>query len=87
MALNNFLLVSEFLLVVLSCSHTFQSKPTRCGKLFYFIQEGSLSLKGQDACELQKLNQNLKELGCSCCNHQATKLVSKSRRRMSLTTF
>lgn len=84
MALNNFLLVSAFLLVVLSsvsCSHTFQSKPSGCGKLSYFIQEGSLSLKGQDVGELQKLNQNLKELACSCCNHQGNKVGEQVKKK------
>jgi hypothetical protein len=74
MALNTFLLVSAFLLVVLSCSHTVQSKQT--GQLFNFIKrtEGSLSQKGQDISELHELKQYLKELGCSGCNHPGIKV-------------
>ena len=76
MALNTFLLVSAFLLVVLSCSHTVQSKPTGHVKLFNFIKrlEGSLSHKGQDISELHELKHYLKELGCSGCNHTSIKV-------------
>ena len=76
MALNTFLLVSAFLLVVLSCSHTVQSKPTGHVKLFNFIKrlEGSLLHKGQDISDLHELKQYLKELGCSGCNHPGIKV-------------